>query len=73
MKRTLDEMAKIYVDVIEGPVNGFGQYCHPEFGQSHHILQRMNADFGRERTTRAVNELFATRSHTLTHGGSNDE
>jgi len=57
MNYTIEQMAKIYVNtVFNAEPNGWGQYCHPEFGQSHHIMIHMTKRFGLKETQKAIDE-----------------
>jgi len=49
-----DLMARHYVDTINCQPNGWGQYCSPIYGQSHHIMRHMIRLFGEDTTQRAI-------------------
>lgn len=59
MSHTLEEWAKIYVDTINGPENGWGQNVHPIHGRSDFIMLRMQQEFGDTATQTAIKEALA--------------
>ena len=55
---TLQEYARIYVDTINGPANGWGQHVHPTLGPTHAIMGLMWRKFGREESNAAIDAAF---------------
>lgn len=63
MTHTLEEWAKIYVDTINGPMNGWGQHVHPIHGRSDYIMRSMFSEFGQPPAMAAIKEAFSTTKH----------
>lgn len=56
MEKTLEELAREYVELLNSPPNAWGQHVHPTFGQSHAMLNAMIKAFGDMETFAAIHE-----------------
>lgn len=54
-----NELARIYVETINGQPNGWGQYCHPQYGQSHSIMARLTRLVGHDECQRLIKAEMA--------------
>ena len=63
MIRTLNQLAALYVKTIYSAPNAWGQHCHPEFGQSVHIMIHMTKRFGDKATQNAISTALAIYPH----------
>ena len=55
---TIEEQAGIYVELISGPPNAWGQHIHPTLGVSHAIMGRMWQQHGQEEADEAIDKAF---------------
>ncbi len=56
---TLEEAAQEYVDIVNGPLNGWGQCNHPITGaQSHFVLMAGMKAHGQTKFNNAVDAIF---------------
>jgi hypothetical protein len=44
----IDQDAREYWAVVNGPADGWGQHCHKHYGASHWMLGRMYQKYGQE-------------------------
>lgn len=51
---TPEQIAKAYVETINGPANGWGQHVHPTLGRSHAIMLRLRRMVGEEECERLL-------------------
>jgi hypothetical protein len=42
----IDQDARAYWAVLNGPADGWGQHCHPRYGASHNMLRLMRQKHG---------------------------
>jgi len=64
----VEQMAREYVELLNGPADGLGQHCHPVYGASHFMLGRMRRDFGHAAADAAVDAAFAERRRKIGEG-----
>jgi hypothetical protein len=55
-QKTLEQMAREYVDLFSKPANGWGQHVHPIYGQSHALYWHMVETFGDLETIAAIHQ-----------------
>ena len=56
--QTIADWAAVYVAVINGPANAWGQHCHPTLGRSDFIMRRMYILFGEAAAMEAIRQAF---------------
>jgi hypothetical protein len=56
MEKTLEELAREYVYLLNSPPNGWGQHVHPIYGQSHAMMWHMIKTFGDIETYAAIHD-----------------
>lgn len=54
MEKTLEELAREYVDLLNSTPNAWGRYVHPIYGQSQAMLWHMIQTFGDMETYAAI-------------------
>ena len=55
---TPQQLAIAYVETINGPANGWGQYVHPTLGQSHAIMHKLSQIVGHDECQRLITEAM---------------
>jgi hypothetical protein len=58
---TLDQFAREYAALLNGPANGLGQHVHPVHGRSDVMLYRMVKTYGDAAAHAAIDAALAER------------
>lgn len=55
---TVRLLCQEYVDLLNGPVNGWGQHIHPIYGNSHTMLRFLHRNGGEKEVNSILEEIF---------------
>jgi hypothetical protein len=54
----LEQDARAYWAVLNGPADGWGQHCHPYYGASHNMLRALRLKHGQEAFDEALDRTL---------------